>query len=217
MQFNPQNNSQSEQGFRLMCDASPGVILLCPGKTPSSVVAFSVNAAAWQTRRGAHWGIEQPVGSTLISSSIWNAWPTTCFIAECSHNVFLSSDASLSGCVSEQQSSKRFWTASRCGHFMSAVADLCFADWEATFVSKASKQIAYPSDDTSKYECPGCKWHKRKDDPTHLRVGDCKFPNVEPKVWDCPGCKSSKPGTHPSHTLAVAIGQNSRGRFATRT
>ena len=203
MQFNPQNNSQSEQAFRLMCDASPGVILLCPGKTPSSVVAFSVNAAAWQTRRGAHWGIEQPVGSTLISSSIWNAWPTTCFIAECSHNVFLSSDASLSGCVSEQQSSKRFWTASRCGHFMSAVADLCFADWEATFVSKASKQIAYPSDDTSKYECPGCKWRKRKDDPTHLRVGDCKFPNVEPKVWDCPGCKSSKPGTHPSHTLAA--------------
>ena len=36
-------------------------------------------------------------------------------------------------------------------------------------------------------KCPGCRWHKRKDHPSHDRSEHCKFPNVEPSKWTCPG------------------------------
>ena len=61
-----------------------------------------------------------------------------------------------------------------------------------------------PVDDrksTRHMKCNGCRWHKRREDASHSRVGDCKYPNVESVEWKCPGCKNNKPRTHESHSL----------------
>ena len=199
VQFNPHNNSQSDRAFQMIRAVRPSVILMCPRVSTSSVVAFCLNAAAWQSSCEGHWVVEQRKGSALLDPFIWNASSMALHASECGSVVLLASDSSLIGRVGKSHDADRFWTVGRCAHFTAAVADLCHSMWESESVARM--QSAYPSDDTSKFECPGCKWHKRKDDPSHLRVGDCKFPDVEPKIWDCPGCKASKPRTHDSHTL----------------
>ena len=88
------------------------------------------------------------------------------------------------------------WPLKFCKAIAVGIADLAAGAFASMFPSASSS-----SADTRALECPGCRWHKRKDDPTHIRVGDCKYPGVEPKIWGCVGCKNSRPRVHADHTL----------------
>ena len=51
-------------------------------------------------------------------------------------------------------------------------------------------------------KCPGCRWRRRNDDPSHTRIpGECKHPLVQPVEWTCPGCKANRRRDHESHTF----------------
>ena len=77
-----------------------------------------------------------------------------------------------------------------------------------------------PKDRPPWYACPGCRWNRRKDDPSHNRVeGICKCPHVAPVVLGCKGCRQYKPDGHHTHTyipgeckFADTAGRNSGPR-----
>ena len=82
------------------------------------------------------------------------------------------------------------WPEEMCRKFATAIADL-------------SITLAYPAGDANapRIACNGCRWHKRKEDPSHSRTGDCRYPDVTAVEWKCPGCRSNRTRPHPSHTL----------------
>ena len=92
----------------------------------------------------------------------------------------------------------RIWPRKLCEMITVGIADLATGVYVSMY---PSANEATSSADTSQLECPGCRWHKRKDDPVHTRVGDCRYPHVEPKCWDCKGCVNGRPRTHVEHTL----------------
>ena len=69
----------------------------------------------------------------------------------------------------------------------------------ACFRKRGVYETSYAAGDRAK--CPGCRWHKRKDHPSHDRSEHCKFPNVEASKWTCPGCLQNKPRGDSKHTL----------------
>ena len=54
----------------------------------------------------------------------------------------------------------------------------------------------------AKSKCPGCRWHKRMDHPSHDRSEHCKFPDVTPSTWSCPGCIKNRPRSDATHSLS---------------
>ena len=199
--FDPVCPRQNEAAFKLIFHVNPDVIVLCPKEVSNVVAFFCLSAARVQGERGLHWAIEQPKGSIMFQQHVCQQVLQTGFATERGDTVFFASSSLLSKAVEREGPSSAFWSASRCEHFTSAIATLCHSVWHAAHCGTSPDQNAYPSEDTSVFECPGCRWHKRKDDPSHLRVGDCRYPHVEPKIWKCPGCKASKPRMHESHTL----------------
>ena len=88
------------------------------------------------------------------------------------------------------------WPKLMCQIIATSIADLATAS-NMYFPSSAGGA----SGSTSGMKCRGCRWHKRKDDPSHSRVDDCRYKDVKPTIWKCKACMSNKPRHHVDHTL----------------
>ena len=186
--------------------------------------------ACWQLQNQRHFLIEQPAGSELYQLPEWSSLRpmcVQCIFDQCqvglkspkpphlpirkrtelwaSHETLVhrfrskqcagthahagvSSISDRANGVPSQVCQE--WPRDMCRIFASAIADLVLGS-----------SVSFPTVDTRSMVCPGCRWHKRKEDPSHTRVDDCMHKNVEPKVWECPACQSNKPRVHEEHRL----------------
>ena len=78
------------------------------------------------------------------------------------------------------------WPSNLCRVFAAGVSDL--------MLDEMTSQLSYVG-------CPGCRNHRRKDDPSHTRSGDCKHPNVETFRWTCDACVRNLARASPKHLL----------------
>ena len=196
-----------------------------------TLAAVCLQVAKMQFDASRHYLIEQPSGSELYKFKDWreffhNTGAFRCVFDQCQTGlkaevqpflpirkrteVWTSAEILIRGlrdkqCAGDHQHaqgpiwnsshhtsfgrSSQFWPLQLCDIMAASISDLALS----------SSQAYFPSD--AHLECPGCRWHKRKTDPSHLRVGDCKYPREEPVIYECPGCKSSRPRDHSSHRL----------------
>ena len=83
------------------------------------------------------------------------------------------------------------WPAAMCDRLAAGIARCISAEFDAAH--------AYAADGAE--PCPGCRWHKRRDHPSHNRSSKCKFPNDADAQWKCPACLANKPRADSKHTL----------------
>ena len=83
------------------------------------------------------------------------------------------------------------WPSAFCDLLAQGIVDLltCYTRNQAMFPT------------AEKVQCPGCRWHKRKDHPSHDRSEHCKFPDVVSSKWTCAGCLKNKPRGDKTHSL----------------
>ena len=201
------------------------------GIVGETLAAVCLQIAKMQLNASRHYLIEQPSGSELYEFEDWreffrNTGARRCVFDQCQTGlksevypylpikkrteIWTSAEVLIRGlrdkqCAGDHQHarvptwsnshhasfsrSSQFWPLKLCDIIAASISDLVLS----------SPQAYFPSD--AHLECPGCRWHKRKTDPSHLRVGDCKYPREEPVIYECPGCVSSRPRDHSSHRL----------------
>ena len=186
------------------------------------IVQFVADVAAFQTDTDNHFVAEQPSCSPMFLSHEWQSRVKNAALHECHFDqsmfgrktnasktaVHLVSSTELlvrrfrcepsaaaGQCVfhygSSEQTQMQVWPASFCDIMTEGVVDCLMTSHDCSEVYAAEKSK----------QCPGCKWHKRKDHPSHDRSENCKFRNVTPSKWSCPGCLRNKPRADPTHTL----------------
>ena len=108
-------------------------------------------------------------------------------------------------------SHKKRFSVSICGHESLASKGCDMKVWSSAFCDLLAQgiveclmqpergQAMFPT--VEKVKCPGCRWHKRKDHPSHDRSEHCKFPDVAVSKWTCAGCVKNKPRGDKTHTL----------------
>ena len=85
------------------------------------------------------------------------------------------------------------WPIGLCNRLADGIVDC--------IMSEAHISESYAAKVRNSGQCPGCKWHKRRDHPSHDRSANCKFPDDERSKWKCPACLRNKPRKDSSHTL----------------
>ena len=50
-------------------------------------------------------------------------------------------------------------------------------------------------------KCPGCRRHRRKDDPEHDRGPNCVYRDITEHRWECPACQRNQPRSDARHRL----------------
>ena len=186
------------------------------------IMQFVAPVAAFQTDAGNHFVAEQPACSPMFCSREWQSQVKSDTLHEChfDQNAFgrkagepnvdthLVSSTELlvrrfrgnppvkSGRCgfhygNLEHSTAQVWSSSVCDVMAEGVVDCLMASFVHSEVYAAGQSK----------QCPGCKWHKRKDHPSHDRSENCRFRTVKPSKWSCPGCLRNKPRTDSTHTL----------------
>ena len=88
------------------------------------------------------------------------------------------------------------WPSRMCRMLAGAVADCVYE-----VVAQMSLEGSYVAKQQSYAECPGCKRHRRRDDPEHDRGPNCRYQEFDAHVWNCPACRRNLPRASPKHLL----------------
>ena len=88
------------------------------------------------------------------------------------------------------------WPTALCRRLAAGIADLVHIS-----VNGSDEQSYAATGNNVTPQCPGCKRHRRKDDPEHDRGPNCRYRDVSEHKWECPACVRNLPRPDVRHKL----------------